>query len=93
MEKMLEAMDGQVVTITAGAFTLQMKVRMINIDDNEVELVDGDDTSFTFPRRCMLAYNEGVYYLTTEGEKSRLRFKTFICHLTKLTERSNICLA
>ena len=69
MEKMLEAMDGQVVTITAGAFTLQMKVRMINIDDNEVELVDGDDTSFTFPRRCMLTYNEGVYYLTTEGEK------------------------
>jgi len=69
MEKMLEAMDGQVVTITTGVFTLQIKVRMINIDDDEVELVDGDDASFTFPRRCILVYDKGVYYLTTEGEK------------------------
>ena len=69
MDNLLETMEGQMVTITSGSFTLFMKVQMINIDEDEVELVDGDDTSFIFPRKCALVFRDGVYYLTTEDEK------------------------
>ena len=69
MENLLEAMEGQFVTITAGRFVLQMNVRMINYDDEEIEIVDGDNASFTFPRKCVLQYQEGTYHLIAGEEE------------------------
>lgn len=69
MEKLLEAIEGQLVTITVGRFVLQMNVRMINYDDEEVEIVDGDNASFTFPRKCVLQYQEGAYHLIAGEEE------------------------
>lgn len=68
MENILENMEGQMVTIDCGICTIQMKVRMINIDEDEIEFVDGDDASFVFPRKSSLIYQDGVYYLNPEQD-------------------------